>query len=338
MKRTMCVWCAPLALALAAGVVQAADPVPPGPWGFQSTVGLNFNQSSYSQNWNGGEDGSIVWALQGDLVAERQFNVKYNLKNQLQLAFGQTTDQVTDAQGQRRWDSPDKTTDLILFESTSRFTLQRYADPYLAFRLDSQFRDESDPLGPITLNPIRLQETAGLARVFEKTETRELISRFGFGFRQVFSQSFTDPLTLDKERNFSNDGGLEWQTTMTRPVLEDKVVYKGNLLVFYPVFFSESGDLEAFDALAAAADPTHSSVADYWKTADVNFQNLFTAKITSYLSVNLFAQFIYDKFDAAANVDPSKTLAEQQAEVSANTRLAGQFKQTLALALSYSLF
>ncbi|MCC7101008.1 MAG: hypothetical protein IT500_15605, partial [Rubrivivax sp.] len=62
------------------------------------------------------------------------------------------------------------------------------------------------------------------------------------------------------------------------------------------------------------------------------------ASITKYLSVNLYAQLVYDKFDSAANVDGTLPLADQLVEVDRNVRKAGQFKETLSLGLTYRLF
>jgi hypothetical protein len=70
----------------------------------------------------------------------------------------------------------------------------------------------------------------------------------------------------------------------------------------------------------------------------VDFQNQFTAQITRFIAVNLFVQFLYDKFDAAANIDPTLAADVSRVELDRTTRKAGQFKQTLALALTYRLF
>ena len=51
--------------------------------------------------------------------------------------------------------------------------------------------------------------------------------------------------------------------------------------------------------------------------------------------MNLYVQWIYDKFDAATNVDAALPLADVAAEVNGGIRKSGQFKQTLALAISY---
>jgi len=328
------------ALAHAAAHAEPAKPIEPGPWKFGSVSTLNLSQSQFSSNWSGGDKGSLVWVLSAASTAERQFSTRFNLANSLLLAYGQTAQQVADPAdpSQRLWDSPDKTTDQILFESTGRFTLATFADPYFGLRVESQFQDQSDPTRSLTLNPIRLKESAGLARVIEKTEDRELITRLGVGFRQTIAKAFVDP-TGDATRSFTtNDGGLEWQTTMTRPVLDKKVLYKGQLLVFQPVFFSNSSALEDFDVAAIAAEPGREPVADFWKSPDIDFQNTFSAQITQTLGVNLFVQWRYDQFDAATSVDDSQPIAARIAAIDRGIRKAGQFKEVLAIALSYRLF
>lgn len=314
-----------------------AKPVEPGPWKYGAVAGLNVSQSSFSSNWAGGDRGSVVWVLNSDLTAARQFSRRFHLSNQLQLAYGQTTRQNADANGALTWDRPDKTTDLIAFESTARFTLRGFADPYGSLRLDSQFRDESNPLGTIAFNPVKLKESLGAARLLQKTDDAEWVMRLGLGFRQTIAKTVV-PLTLEKTSFSSYDGGIEWQTDITQPLFDKKVLYKGQLLVFQPVAYSKSGQLEDFDRAAQAAFPGREAVADFWKSPDVNFQSKFSSAITKYLSVNLFAQLIYDKFDSAADVDPSRPLADQIADIDRNVRKAGQFKETLALGLSYRLF
>jgi Protein of unknown function (DUF3078) len=343
-RSTALILLAALALAPAARA-DAPKPIEPGPWKFGALASFNLAQSSFSTNWKGGDRGSIVWVLGADLSAERQFGPRYNLQNTLRAAYGQTTRQNPDAADPHHyvWDSPDKTTDVLAFESNSRWTLHSFVDPYFSFSAETQFADQSSPVGTIRFNPIKFKETAGAARVLRKTDDSELLSRLGFGFRQTLARAWVDP-TLRTQRSFTTqDGGFEWQTTATQPILERKVLYKGRLLVFQPVFYSESSDLEVMDrqAVAYAATTlglTRESVKDFWRATDVDFQNQFTAQITKLVAVNLFAEFAYDKFDAAANVDPTLAPAAAITELDRNTRKAGQFKQTLALALTYRLF
>ena len=142
----------------ATALAEAPAPPEPGPWKLTTVLAANLSQSSFSSNWAGGDKGSIVWVLNTNTTAERQFTKTFNLQNVLQLAYGQTTRQVVpDAAkpDERVWDEPDKTTDQIAFESTGRFTFGGFVDPYLGLRLDSQFRDESfEPIGTIDFNPV----------------------------------------------------------------------------------------------------------------------------------------------------------------------------------------
>lgn len=324
-----------------------AKPVEPGPWTFQSAALLTLAQSAYSTNWAGGDKGAIVWTLGANTTAERQFTERFNLSNQLAIAYGQTSRQRVDTSNPNElvWDAPEKTTDQILFESIGRWTLGGYVDPYAAVRVESQFLDQTYPNGDLTLNPVKLKESAGIARQWIKTEKEELLSRLGFGFRQTLARSFTSaPPSQETSRFTTNDGGVEFQSKATWPLLEGKVLYKGDLLVFQPVFFSKSDALEQFDALvrqgdaSRPAEPQAEAVADFWKATDVNFQNTFSAGITKAISVNLFVHWVYDKFDAAANVDPALELAKLVPEVRKNVRKSGQFKQTLAIGISYRLF
>ena len=313
-------------------------------WKFGALIGVNLAQSTFSDNWKGGDRGTFVWVASSDLTLERQFTARFNLLNKLQAAYGQTAQQVPDPNDPRGrvWDRPEKSTDLFALETVGRFTLDKFLDPFFSVRGETQFVDESSPIGKIRFNPITLKETAGVARVFEKTDEREAISRIGFGFRQTIAKSFTDPLTKTKESFLATDGGIDWQTYVTRPILKKRILYKGSVGVFKPFFYSKSDDLEEFDALAdsaAAANGTsHGPVAEFWKQVDVNVQSTFTAQITKVLSVNLLVQWVYDKFDAAANVDTTLPLDVLTAELERNIRKQGQFREMLAIGLTYRLF
>ncbi len=329
----------------APAAVHAADPpkpIEPGPWKFGEQVSLNLSQSSFSTNWSGGDKGSAVWVLGSVSNAERQFSKSFNSSSQLTLAYGQTTRQEDDPShpGERVWSTPDKTTDQILFESTGRWTLEKVVDPYLALRAESQFLDQSNPLGSLSLNPIKLKESAGLARVLYKAEDREAITRLGFGFRQTMGKTLLSVNPKTTASFSANDGGIEWQTNVKQPILQKKVLWTGSLLVFQPVFYSGSSALKQFDQDVAASGGavTHEAAADFWRAPDVNLQNTFSAQITKAISVNLVTQWIYDKYDAAANLDNTKPLVERAAVVDHSTRKAGQFKEVLALGFTYRMF
>jgi hypothetical protein len=313
----------------------AVDTLAPGPWKVGSKVGLGVTQSSYTSNWSGGDRGSMAWVLTGDVTPEKRFTRKYRQTNRLALSYGQTSQQVPSDGDPNKlvWNEPVKSSDYILFEHLSLFTLGSYLDPYFGFHLDSQFRDLSNPIGEINFNPIKLKETVGIARVIEKTEKSEFITRLGFGCRQTFGKSFADPVTKEKVSFSSNDGGFEWQTTMKHPVLQERVLYEGGLLVFAPLFYSKSDALQQFDDLNLLTD----DVAGYWQVPDVNFINSFTTNVTKVITVNLLLHFVYDKFDTKANVDAAVAGGTPD-EIARNIRKAGQFKQVLSLGLTYNLF
>ena len=122
-----------------------------------------------------------------NLLAEKQLSEKINSKNSLKLAYGQTYSQFINADGDREWSEAQKTTDLIDAESMERFTLGGFIDPYAAFRLESQFLDESVPDDKKMFNPITLTESFGIAKVFIKEENKELSTRLGGAFKQFIN-------------------------------------------------------------------------------------------------------------------------------------------------------
>lgn len=333
-------WLAFLSLAVAPAA-RADDATAPGPWKYGAVVGLNVSQSAYSSNWKGGDRGALVWVLSSDLTADRQFNEAFHLSNHLQLAYGQTSRQsATD--GGLTWDRPEKSTDQIAFESVGRFSTNAWVEPYLALNLESQFRDQSSSIGVLNFNPVQIKESAGLARVLADREDAKATTRLGFGFRQTFARSFVDPVTKATDSYVSNDGGVEWKTEATWPLLGKKVLYKGDLLVYQPVFYSKSKQLEDYDREVRGADPGAEAIADFWRATDVSHHSTFSAQITKHLQVNLNMAWVYDKFDAAANVafaaDATKPLVDRIAEIRRNVRKGGQFKEVLALGLTYQLF
>jgi hypothetical protein len=327
-------------MALHAIPARAADPIPPGPWVVDWKLGALLSQSAYSNNWAKGDQGSFSWVLNSDLDADRQFSHNFNWSNYLRLAYGQTGQQIADPDrpGANKWDVPNKTTDQILGESTGRFTFGGFVDPFVGVRAESQFEDESSPYGTLNFNPVRLTETAGIARLFKKSQYSEVISRLGIGARQTFGKEFIEDGAA--KRNFStNDGGIEWLSTAKLPLVDStRVVYNGRLLVFAPVFYSQSDDLEAFDEAALAADPGREAVADFWRVPDVDWQNEFVARITKTINVNLLVHMVYDKYDANTNVAGERPVDELVPLVDGAIRKSAQWRQTLALGLTYQLF
>jgi hypothetical protein len=247
-------------LALAAALAAAA------PWNLAVDANLTLNQNAYS-NWEGGATGLLAYALNANVVAEKQLNSKMNTRNTLKLAFGQTTTQ--DDSGV--WSGLVKATDEINFESVLRFTLGWVVDPFASAQLQSQFWDKKDTLPDEFFNPVDLNEGLGVARAIIKREKTELVSRLGVGLKQRLDARVSDEL--------SNYGGVTFATDFATPLARERITYTSKLVLFQALFFSE-----------ATAD-----TAGNWKALDVGWENTFTAGITKILMVNLTAQALYDK-------------------------------------------
>jgi hypothetical protein len=269
-------------------------------WILSADANLTLTQNAYSDNWVGGESGAIAWTFNSNWLAERQLSSKLHTKNTLKLLFGQTHNQDVET---KDWAKPVKSTDLIDFESVFRFTLGAFVDPYAGLRIETQFLDQSDPELDRYVNPLKFTESVGVAKVLIKEEKREWTARIGAGIRQYVDKDVFDVDTGGRSTETSNDGGLVFDSEFKTPLAEEKITFQSKLTVFKALFYSEK------DALAGLPEE------DYWKEPDVNWENILTAGITQHIMVNLYVQLLYDKEIA----------------------LAGRFKQTLSLGLTYKL-
>jgi len=290
-----------LVLAMIAAGASAQDDSTGG-WQKSLTLDFTTTQASYSDSWSGGEAGSVNWVVNMNGTAEKAFSSKLDFKSTLRLSFGQTLTQniVTDDQGveSKVWSKPKKSTDLIDWENVALFTLHKMVDPYVAFRLESQFLDASNEAKKLYFTPIKLTESAGLARKFYEKDKNFITSRLGVAMRQIMSR--TAGVALDVFDTTVTDAGLESVTDVEYHVGE-KLSYIGKLTLFRALYNSEKDDL-----VGTVAE-------DYWKAIDVNWENSINAYFTKLVTVKLYTQLLYDK------------------EVSAK----GRFKQTLGIGLSY---
>jgi hypothetical protein len=271
------------------------------PWTLSVDANLTLTENAYSDSWVGGEAGAISWASGLNSLAEKQLHTKVRNKNTLKLSFGQTHNQNKET---KEWAKPEKSTDLIDFETFFLLTLGGPVDPYVAGRIESQFFDVRDPEKHRYINPTQFTESFGAAKVLMKKQKRELTTRLGAAFRQHLDRDvLVDPVENERENQSTTDIGLESVTDFTTPLAEERITYTSKLTIYKALFYSESEELEG------------QPQGDYWKSPDVNWENIFTASITSYLMVNLYVQLLYDK------------------EIDKRARI----KQTLALGLTYKL-
>jgi len=270
------------------------------PWKKSVDFGLTVTQNSYSDNWAGGEAGNVSWMALANSVFEKKLSEILSSKTTAKFAFGQTHSQDQET---KKWAKPTKSTDLLDIETLTRFTLKTWVDPYLALRFESQFLDASVPQVKRYINPKKLTESVGVSRVFYKTENNEILSRLGFGLRQIITEDIVDTSMKKTEINSTNAGGIE-SVSDVRLTFSDKISYTSKLTLYKALFFSESDKFKG------------TPEGDYWKEVDVNWQNTISISISKYVTVSLFTQLLYDK------------------EVSKK----GRFKETLSLGLTYKLF
>lgn len=283
---------------------KAADSTRTG-WKRSLAADITTTQTAYSDSWAGGEAGSLNWVANVNGSAEREFNGSIAVKSTLRLSYGQTiTQRITDSTGSRRWTRPQKSTDLIDWETIGRIRPGSFLDPYIALRIESQFFDGRERDKKLWFSPLKITESAGITRVFYKKDKSTVISRLGLGLRQVFKSTIAgrdttvNPFELVTVDSTLTDGGIESVTDVTLS-LHKNLSYTGKLTLFKALFFSESDSAPNED----------------WKTVDVNWENIVNASVTSIINVSLYTQLLYDK-----EVDKR-----------------GRFKQTLGIGFAFKL-
>ncbi|MFH1010528.1 MAG: DUF3078 domain-containing protein [bacterium] len=269
-------------------------------WKAQMETSLGLTQAVYSDNWTGGEAGSIIWVSDFHGKADKQLAPSWFLGNELKLAFGQTHSQSKET---KRWAAPQKSSDKIRFDAILRLTRGWVVDPYAAGTLESQFLDASGSKKRYA-NPMDLTETIGMARVLTNVpDVRVMSVRLGAGFREHITR-LDDPVDPDKTLSkTTTDGGVEWVTDLALGSAKTKYSFNSKLTLFQALFNSEADNLEDQPG------------ADYWKTVDINWDNTLRANVTALLQVSLAWQLLYDK------------------EISTG----GRFKETLSLGIAYKL-
>jgi hypothetical protein len=306
-----------------------------GEWQKDVSLGLNLLQSSYSQNWNGGEKGSVVWTGNLDANFEKQFSAITNWRNTLKLVYGQTHQQERDGNNELYWKRPDKSDDLIDFESLFRWTPQNGWDPFVAFKFTSMFQDLTDAQGRSqSLNPKTFKESAGMSRSWIDKEERKLSTRLGVAFVQN-SRSFflEDAPSTETQSESSTEVAAEMVTEYKVKALDGRVDWDSKLTLTMPFSYSGKSTFEDEVDFAAAGLPT--DLADYTTSMDVDWENTFAANITKVIAVKLFVRWVYDKYDNTVTPLVEDDTLVNAAAVQNAIRKAGQFKQTLALGFGY---
>lgn len=269
-------------IALVLLVAAATHPADSTAVGWKKTLVLDVTttQTAYSDSWVGGEAGSLNWVSNLSGTAEKQISPKLNYRSILKLSFGQT---VTQDDSTKRWSKPKKSTDLIDWDNLGRLTLESFVDPYIAFRLESQFAFKLSEEKTVFFSPIKLTESFGIARQFYAAgKTDVIISRLGFAFRQILSDQLAAGSTTETKSVSTNDGGIE-SVTDVQLTLNERLIYVSKLGAYKAVFFSDK------DKFAGTPQ------ADDWKAIDINWENSVTAQLSKIITTKLYLQLLYDK-------------------------------------------
>ncbi|MCP4704539.1 MAG: DUF3078 domain-containing protein [candidate division Zixibacteria bacterium] len=287
-----------IALAL---ILTNFSPVSASDWEKSFDIDLTATQSSYSDNWTGGEAGNFTWVGNANGIFNKQLKDWLMWKNSIKLSFGQTLTQKKISDTEKVWTKPVKSSDKIDLESIGLFTTHGFIEPFTALRFESQFLDASDDLHKKYLDPILFTFSAGIAKQLLKKENDDILTRLGFALKLNSDKGF-DGTNMRDTTATTSDGGIESNTDV-KLVLNERLAYVGKLTLYKAFFYSEK------DKVAGT------EYADDWKAIDINWENKFTASISKYVVVSLYAQVLYDK------------------QISKK----GRFKETLSFGLTYKL-
>lgn len=243
------------------------------PWTPALVAGLNFSQIAFS-NWTKGGDNSIAWTITGNFGLTK-VSAPWTFKNQLKAAFGRTKLGGNDF----------RTTDNDFYmESVLSYELGWAVSPFLSNSIRTQitkgYNYKVDPAVEIAdfFDPGYVTQTLG----FTYDRSKVIVTRLGIGFQEVFTNMYNqytdDPSTTEMEK-FKFETGIESVTDLSLK-LDDNLLYKSKLRLF-----------SRFESM------------DVW---DVRWDNTITAKINSWLNVNLTYLAVYEK-------DQSLTLQAKEA-------------------------
>jgi hypothetical protein len=137
-------------------------------WVFRGIFGVNYSQTSVSNNWSGSETDSKNWGLKLDASAEKNFTSSTWL-NALKEEFGKSETHGTSEQ---------VSADLIDFSSIFTLHWSIYADPYIGFNMITVHNTFHDP--------VTYRESAGIGWAFINRKKHRLKLRVGAAYTQDF--------------------------------------------------------------------------------------------------------------------------------------------------------
>lgn len=232
-------------------------------WEQQSVFTLNFTQTTFD-NWVQGGENSWAWIAEAPFM----FNLRepeFTWANQGKLAFGKS--KVGDQ-------SARKASDLIRFESVYTRNLGVFVNPYVSITGQTQFtkgyryRDTTRTAISGFMDPGYFTQSAG----FGYEPNRFLKLRLGAAVKETFARNHPVPYTDNPETEEIETTKVELGADIVadgRINLHDNLIFTSKIVLF--------------------------STLESLKTVDVDWDNNFTATVTSHLQVNFNLQIYYDR-------------------------------------------
>ncbi|MBU1095349.1 MAG: DUF3078 domain-containing protein [Bacteroidetes bacterium] len=233
-----------------------------GKWVPSLVTGLNISQISFS-NWAQGGDNSLAFTLMGEFSLKYKTE-KWRFKNYVKTAFGKT--KLGDADIRQ-------TDNEIYLETVLSLNIGWAVDPFISNSVRTAITEGFDyskvPAVKIAdlFDPGYITQSIGFT--YDKSEIIQ--TRLGIAFQETFTNKLNqysdDPDTKDKIEDFKFDTGME-SVTDAKLKLDDNLLYTTKLRVF-----------------------TRFQSLDVW---DVRWDNAISAKVNSWLNVNLGIILIHE--------------------------------------------
>jgi hypothetical protein len=272
-----------LCAVLAVFSAQAQNPEGPSRWKNSVVGNVNFTQNHFD-NWTQG--GTDSWSWQSDLLPKFVYeDSTFQWTSSGKFSFGQA--KVGDAQSR-------KSADEIRMESVLTYKIRTWVNPYAAVIVLTQFakgfqygQDTKTEVSGF-LDPGYFTQSAGVG--FQPSP--HLRTRMGAALKETVTRNHPNPYADDpktaKLEKIKVEPGAEWVTDVDLK-LHENILFTSKLETF--------SNFKGFDSV------------------DVNWDNMFSSKISKLLSVSFNVRVFYDR------------------DISAKRQL----KQTLALGLSFVL-
>ncbi|MBN1600758.1 MAG: DUF3078 domain-containing protein [Chitinispirillaceae bacterium] len=249
-------------------------------WKYSVLTNLNLSLNSYSNNWAGGEYSAFSWGWQFNGTAEKPLTNWLTTKNTLKLAFGQTSLQQEDsASGKKEWQPMKKSNDLIDFENVENFTLKAFVDPFISFRVITQFSDLRNEEKTLYGNPVTMTESFGALRQIMKKEKLDWSARLGGAVRQNIDRN--GPIRVGDK--VTNDGGVELTTDLKTSSKDNRISYITQFRMYEALFSSVEDKVKG------------TTEEDYWRYPDISWENTLGVNLLKYVMLNIYAQLLYDR-------------------------------------------